>query len=272
MDGLWDIKDVKTPTIIFGAGSNAALDFVEICIKNAIANQNIVNRLAEIIIALKVGCNAIQVISRRSNGTIDTNRTSVTTDVSDLEKSLRFVISSQFSTNKTIIRFIGSTGVNTVIRALHGTTNYFVDYPFLPTHGGTLQGPITFASNLGLAPLTKRATVSISSAELLVGFSDGVKPVIRNSWVNIKSVEVRTTGGTLNYATNTMLDFFQGTSLCPLFTIDLAKLVRNGNRRMIQLNPDNEQFAASGLSYRVRNGNPTGGNKAIQVVIDYTDV
>ncbi len=270
-NGLWDIKDILIPTISFGAGSNVDLDFVEITIKNPMDSQNFVNRMQELIVDLLVGCKAIQVITRQGDGTIRSNLTSDTSTVSNTRRSLRFPLSPTFSVNKLIIRFIGSTGVNTVFRSLHSNSAFLVDYPFLPTQGGTLKGPLTFAPSLGLAPLTKRTTLVLSSSQLLASFSSGPRNIVPTGWVDIRGVDVRVTSGTVNYKAGDCLDFFQGSKLKPVFSIPLDKLPRNGNRQSIPLLNDNERLPGSGLSCQARVSNPTVGNKAITVVVDYVD-
>lgn len=269
---LADVLGLELPTIAFGSGSDVDLDFVEVVFKNPATSQNFINRATELLTTLVIGCKRLQVMTVLDSGTIQTSYLVDTSQYSNIREPFRFPLVNAFGVAKLIIRFIGSTGVNTQIEQLHTNSVFLTEYPFLPTGGGQLRGPLTFAPNTGLAPLPKRATLNLSSANILSGFSDGVRQIASGQWLNVRAVECRVTSGTLNYATNTMLDFFHGTKLCPLFSIDLAKLVRAGNRRMIPLNPENEQFANSGLACQVRNGNPTGGNKAISVVIDYTDV
>ena len=179
------------------------------------------------------------------------------------------------SNTKIIIRFIGSTGVDTQIRSLHLNTYTLVNHPFLTINGGTLLGGLTvpnltFTSDSGLAPPEKRLVVNLSSSDILSGNSGGIRTLISGEWLNIRSIYYQVTGGTINYATNTNLEFFQSSRFYPLFSIDLSTLIDNGKRKMISVSTSNLQYSSAGMHWQVQTGNPTGGDKSIRVVIDYT--
>jgi hypothetical protein len=274
MSDLWTMTGTSHPTIDFGAGSDADNDFVEIVLQNATGSPNFINRAVEFLARMQIGCKRLQFIIRTAAGV--TTKYLIDTSVSSGEtKAFRLPITQNNSYNKVIIRFIGSTGANTQIFNLHMNCRYFPTYPFLPASGGTLLGALTvpslaFSSGSGFAPPAKQKVTAISSADLLTGNSGGIRSVITGDWINIRGIYYEVTSGTTNYATNTNLEFFQGSRFYPFFSIDLSALIDNGRRRMIPVATGNLQYAAGGISWQVQTGDPTTGNKAIRVVIDYT--
>ena len=271
---LWNLVGATIPTISFGAGSNADDDFVEIVLKDPIGSPNFIQRAIEFLAKLKIGCKKVQFIIRTAAG-VTTKYLVDTTSVSGQTDAFRFPISANNSYNKVIIRFIGSTGTDTQVYSLHMNTRLFAYYPFVPVSGGEFLGGITvpslsFTSGSGFAPPERRTVLNLSSADILSGNTGGIRSVIANEWLNIRSIYYEVTGGTSNYATNTNLEFFQGSRFYPFFSIDLSALVDNGRRRMIPVSTGNLQYGAAGMSWQVQTGNPTAGDKSIRVVIDYT--
>jgi hypothetical protein len=271
---LWTMTGVPIPTIAFGGGSDADNDFVEITLKDAVDQTNFIQRCAELLARIKIGCKQIQVITRTSGAVVDNYLIDVSS-YSATVKPFRFPLTADNSKTKIIIRFIGSTGVNTEIQSLHLNTFTMPAYPFLPASGGTLLGGLTvpslaFTSGSGFAPPERRTVVNISSADLLTGNSGGARQVIIGEWLNIRSIYFEVTGGTTDYATNTNLEFFQGSRFFPVFSVNLGSLPSNGRRVMIPVPVSNLQYGNEGISWQVQTGDPTAGNKAIRVVIDYT--
>lgn len=271
---LWTLTGLSIPTIAFGAGSDAENDFVEIVFKDPVGSPNFINRAIEFLSKLKIGCKKVQFIIRTSAGAT-TKYLVDTASFSGETKSFRFPISANNSYNKIIVRFIGSTGTDTQIFSLHMNNRLMAYYPFVPVSGGEFLGGITvpslsFTSGSGFAPPERRTVVNLSSSDILSGNTGGIRAVILNEWLNIRSIYYEVTGGTVNYATNTNLEFFQGSRFYPLFSINLGSLADNGRRVMIPIPTNNLQFSNGGMSWQVQTGNPTAGNKSIRVVIDYT--
>lgn len=271
---LWTLVGFNIPAIAFGAGSDADNDFVEIVFKDPVGSPNFINRAIEFLAKLKIGCKKVQFIIRTAAG-VTTKYLIDTASFSGETKAFRFPITQNNSYAKVIVRFIGSTGVDTNVFSLHMNTRQMGYYPFVPVSGGEFLGGITvpslaFTSGSGFAPPERRTVINLSSADILSGNTGGIRSVIANEWLNIRSIYYEVTGGTSNYATNTNLEFFQSSRFYPLFSIDLSALVDNGRRRIIPVSTSNLQYAAAGMSWQVQTGDPTAGNKSIRVVIDYT--
>jgi hypothetical protein len=133
MQDLWTAIGVQVPTISFGAGSDANLDFIEITLKNQIASEDFIKRCQKIFVELSIGCKSIQVITRSASAALS-NVLIDTSGFSGKVKRFAIPVKVDNSTVKIILRFIGSTGTATAINSLHMNTVRKVSYPFLPAH------------------------------------------------------------------------------------------------------------------------------------------
>lgn len=270
---LWNpLGGIQIPTITFNGGSDADNDFVEISFSSQVAAQEYINRCQSFMGQFLVGFKFFQIIQKTASSTL-LNLTIPTAVASNTVKRIGIPFVENNSTNKIILRFIGSTGVASQIQSLHMNTIGKHSTPFLPMNGGTLLGGLTVPSltinSAEYAPPERRIIINLSSADILSGNSGGVRSVIASQWLNIRNVYYEVTGGTINYATNTNLEFFQSSRFYPFFSIDLSSLIDNGRRRIIPLSTTNLQYGAAGMDWQVQTGNPTAGNKSLRIVIDY---